>query len=291
MNLLIVGANSVSGQEIVQKIKQTISITHIFGTTSSSQPIPHVDTTISGVDLSHSNSVSLICDSISKPIDYIIYIPARGMVGIPTKYTTKEMILESFQYSIFPYIELSKRLTPKKTIVLSGFITMPPMLLCYGCMALTKIVMEELAFQFPDKFSVLRLGMFYSKSVRGIAIATRKNMKSNLYPELEEMKKEWKESGLSFDDYFYGKNWFHEESIYKNFANNKNTPFRKTEAFDIANSTLKLLTKEPKPVLNVLGDWVWEDESMIPVPLEIEKLKPLIQTELIQVLKENDMLK
>lgn len=290
MNLLIVGANSVSGQEIAKHIKKTLNA-HVIGTTSSQLPIPNVDKTILGIDLSYIDSVTRICESISEPIDFIIYIPARGKVGFPTKYSTKQMVIESFQYSVIPYIELSRRLTPKKTIVLSGFITMPPMLLCYGCMALTKIIMEELAFQFPDKFSVLRLGMFYSKSVRGIALATKKNMKSHIYPELDEMKKEWNNSGLSFDDFFYGKNWFFEKTIYQDFANNKMIPFRKTETSDIAKSIVSLLTVEPKPVLNVLGDWVWEDQSMILVPEVINNLRDFIKDELEQVLKKNNMLK
>lgn len=279
MNLLIVGANSASGQEICKQLYGKKDV-QIIGTTSSLKDISFTDKTIHEIDLSNSGAVAKIVNSIKEKIDYIIYIPARGMVGMPTKYSTREMILESFRYSIFPYLELTKDLTPKKTILLSGFITMPPMLLCYGCMALTKIIMEELAFEFPTKFTVIRLGMFYSKSVRGIALATRKNIKDRKYPELLEMQKEWKNSGLSFDEYFYGKNWYYEESIYKDFANNKNIPFRKTETKDIATSVQKIIDGDPNPVWNVLGDWVWKDKEMIPVPEEIKILRKYISTEL-----------
>ncbi|MCB1177000.1 MAG: hypothetical protein KDK36_05415, partial [Leptospiraceae bacterium] len=209
----------------------------------------------------------------------ILYIPARGMVGIPTKFSSEEMIQESLNFSIIPMLKLSKRLNPIKTICFSGFITMNPMLLCYGCMALTKIIMEELAIEFPKKLQVIRLGMFFSKSVKGIALATYRNLKEDKYPELIEMKKEWKDSGKKFNDYFFDMNWIYEENIYKSFSNNSNIPFRRTVPEDISKSFNMILDGEKSPIINVLGDWVWMDKDMIDVPEVINSLKKYVNLE------------
>ncbi|MCP5500443.1 MAG: hypothetical protein H7A25_11100 [Leptospiraceae bacterium] len=272
--ILVIGANSVSGQDIIQSLQKHPDKYYILGSTSGDKPVPGVHKTLTGINLSEPSAISSILKQIGNvDISHILYIPARGMVGLPTTYSTKEMVEESFAYSVIPMLQLTKELKPLKTICFSGFITMPPMLLCYGCMALTKIIMEELAIQFPDKLQVIRLGMFFSKSVRGIALATQRSIREGKYPELKPMLKEWKESGQKFNHYFFDKNWFYEENIYKNFANNSSISFRKTVPEDITKAVYTCLEGEKAPIINVLGDWVWTDTKMIPVPDEIESIR------------------
>lgn len=271
MEALVIGGSAVSGQMIIKAIRERHAGAHITSTSSGSgRAVAGANHTIESVDLASPDAVDRIVKAPAplRP-ELIVYVPARGEVGMPTARATREMVRESVDYSIRPMLELTARLKPKLTVCLSGFITMAPMLECYGAMAYSKLIMEDLVVRHPDRLKAIRLGMFPSNSVRGIAILTQKNLMRTKYPELASMATEWRASGQKFADFFYGKNWHYEEMIYRDAADFQ-AGFRATTADDIRLAMLRILDGEKAPILNVLGDWVWTDSAMPELPAIIK---------------------
>ena len=289
MNYLVVGGSSVSGQSIIKGIGELDSQGRIWSTTSSDdRQVEGAHDTIGGIDLADADAVDKILEAIraAGPGDFaaVVYIPARGQVGMPTSRATREMVSESVDYSIRPMLRLAQALKPKTTICLSGFITMEPMLECYGAMAYTKLIMEDMVVRYPEQLKTIRLGMFPSNSVRGIAILTQKNLMRNVYPENQGMADEWRASGKKFSDFFYGKNWHYEETIYRDAADFKK-PFRATTADDIRLAVKQALNGEKAPIINVLGDWVWTEDKMPPLPQVVQDQPEFMKTDLDQYMK------
>lgn len=274
MEYLVVGGSAVSGQMIQKAIREHEPKAVITATTSGiDRPVPGADRTIFNVSLDSPQAAeTIVKEWKGGSPEVIAYVPARGAVGMPTSRATREMVGESIDYCIRPMLRLTQKLRSRKTVCLSGFITMEPMLQCYGAMAYSKLIMEDLVVRHPDRLQTIRLGMFMSKSVRGIAILTQKNLMREVYPELASMAAEWRASGKKFSDFFYDKNWHFEETKYKNAAP-FTKPFRPTTEDDIRLAMLRILRGEKEPILNVLGDWVWTDRTMPPLP-EIVKAHP-----------------
>ncbi len=274
MEYLVVGGSAVSGQMIQKAIREHQPDAVITSTTSGvDRAVPGADRTIFNVSLEDPSAVDRILDGWKGGApELVAYVPARGAVGMPTSRATREMVGESVDYCIRPMLRLTQKLRPRKTICLSGFITMEPMLQCYGAMAYSKLILEDLVVRHPGRLQSIRLGMFMSKSVRGIAILTQKNLMREVYPELAPMAAEWRASGKKFSDFFYDKNWVYEETSYKNAAP-FTKPFRPTTEDDIRLAMLRILGGEKEPILNVLGDWVWTDRTMPKLP-EIVKAHP-----------------
>ncbi len=267
MRILIVGAGSVSGKAAVQAARSLDAF--ILATTSRSEDVAGCSHTIHGIDLEQSDAVErILADSVLRaaPVDFVVYIPARGEVGMAVEESRPEMVEPSLQYSVRPYLHLHRALKPRRTIALSGFITMEPLMNIYGAMSFTKIAMEKLAVENPSQLQIIRIGMFHSNSVRGIMIlAHRRFLRDSSYQP--EWRAEWKASGKKFPDFFYGKNYLCEEETYRSFG--RGVPFRPTEPSDIEHAFRLAFQGEPAPIINVLGPWIWMEDQMPAIPERI----------------------
>ena len=274
MRIFIVGAGAVSGGAAIVAAKAAGA--EVITTTSREQDIAGADHTIHGVDLDKSDAVEkMLSDKVllSKPVDYVIYIPARGSVGMDVTESTVEMILPSLEYSVIPYLKLAKALNPTRTIALSGFMALPTLTRIYGAMTFTKIAMEELAIRNPAKLQVIRIGMFLSNSVRGIAILAQRRF--NKEPGFQpQWRAEWKASGKKFPQFFYDMNYANEELMYRSHSNG--VEFRPTLPEDITNGFKLALAGEKAPIINVLGPWLWTENAMPQLPAEIAERTQLI---------------
>lgn len=278
MRVLIVGAGSVSGAAAVQAAREMGS--EIITTTSRSTDLPGCDHTIHGIDLAQSSAADqILSDSflLAKPVDYILYIPARGEVGLALEESTRDMIEPSLAYSVRPYLKLHSALKPRRTVSLSGFITMPPLMKIYGAMTFTKIAMEKLAVENPAALQIIRIGMFHSNSVRGIMIlAQRRFLRDPSF--LPDWRAEWKASGKKFPDFFYSRNYTCEEETYSQHG--RGVPFRPTEPSDITAGFKLALGGEPAPIINVLGPWLWTENTMPELPENIRQRLDFIPSDL-----------
>jgi hypothetical protein len=278
MRVLIVGAGSVSGAAAMQAAAELGA--EIITTTSRQQDLPGSAHTIHGIDLAEPLAAEKILDDSflrSKPVDYVLYIPARGEVGIALEESTKEMVEPSLAYSVRPYLKLHSVLKPGRTVALSGFITMPPLMKIYGAMTFTKIAMERLAVENPSALQIIRIGMFHSNSVRGIMILAQRRFLRD--PSFQpDWRAEWKASGKRFPDFFYSKNYSCEEETYRHHSGGK--PFRPTEPADIAAGFKLALGGEPAPIINVLGPWIWTESEMPELPENIRQRLDFIPRDL-----------
>ncbi len=278
MRVLIVGAGSVSGAAAMQAAAELDA--EIITTTSRQQDLPGSAHTIHGIDLAEPLAAEKILDDSflrSKRVDYVLYIPARGEVGIALEESTKEMVEPSLAYSVRPYLKLHSVLKPGRTVALSGFITMPPLMKIYGAMTFTKIAMERLAVENPSALQIIRIGMFHSNSVRGIMILAQRRFLRD--PSFQpDWRAEWKASGKRFPDFFYSKNYSCEEETYKHHSGGK--PFRPTEPADITAGFTLALGGEPAPIINVLGPWIWTENEMPALPENIRQRLDFIPRDL-----------
>jgi len=286
MKVLIVGGSSVSGQCAIKAVKALGTQNEIITTSSRTEDVSGAgagaDFTIGNIALDESGAVDAILkDEHVKNIDYVIYIPARGEVGIPAAEATKQMVEESLDYCFRPFLRLHKALQPKKGIALSGFITMQPLLEIYGAMTFTKIAMEQLAVKYPKKIQLLRIGMFHSNSVRGIALLVQRRLNRNkdFNPTLYQR---YKASGRKFTDFFYDQNYRFEEESFKQHANG--IAFRPTEPRDIQAAFEMALKGEDGAIINVLGAWRWTENEMPYLPPDIADNLHLIPDDLEQLL-------
>ena len=281
MDYLIIGGSSYSGKCTIQAIREEDPNARIITTTSSERDVPGTEQTIYNVDLGQANAPELVRAGYENylkaagrgELRALIYIPARGEVGLPARLATKEQVDQAVEYCITPMLHMMRLLAPQLTICYSGFITMQPLLQCYGAMAYVKLAMEDFVVQHRDRMRVIRFGMFPSNSVRGIGLLVQRNTMRKLYPEFEVMYDEWKASGKKFIDYFYEKNYVFEESSYRHVSPE---PFRPTKEEDIV-AGVKLSLKTDAPIINVLGSWLWTDEKMPelpPVVAERQELMP-----------------
>lgn len=248
----------------------------IITTTSRNVDLEGASHTIHGIDLESPDAAKMMLGDAkltAKPVDYVIYIPARGSVGMDVSESKAEMIPPSLAYSVIPYLELAKALKPRRTIALSGFMALPALMKIYGAMTFTKIAMEELAVRNPEKLQIIRIGMFFSNSVRGIALlAQRRFMREESFQP--DWRAEWKKSGMKFTEFFYDKNYRSEEETYRAHANG--IPFRPTVPEDITKGFEMALKGEKAPIINVLGPWLWTEDKMPELPAEITSRVGLI---------------
>ena len=285
MNYLIVGGSSVSGQAVIKSINKLGPDHKVISTSSSPErQVEGAQHTIGNIDLADRDAVDKIIAGINgENIDYMVYVPARGAVGMPSSYATAEQIDESLDYSFRPILRLTKALNPKMSVCFSGFVTTAPLMQIYGAMTFSKVAMEECVIRNSDKLKCIRIGMFPSKSVRGIALLVQKNIQRGDYSELDVLRDEWKASGVKkFTDFFYQKNYVFEESTFKGKAPGE---FRPTTPEDIGDTVVRALSGEEKaPIINLLGAWVWPEEKLSEHPELIKKMHNLIPTDLDKIL-------
>ena len=280
MKVFIVGAAAVSGRAALKAAKELGA--EVITTTSRNEDVPGADHTIYGIDLESPDAVDkMLADKRLTGIDYLIYIPARGSVGMDISESKAEMIPPSLEYSVIPYLKLSQALRPKRTIALSGFMALPALMKIYGAMTFTKIAMEELAVRHPDKLQIIRIGMFFSNSVRGIALLAQRRFtrEKEFQPD---WRAEWKASGMKFSDFFYDKNYRSEEEAYRAHAGG--IPFRPTVPDDITNGFRMALKGEKAPIINVLGPWLWTEDKMPALPAEITSRTHLIPKSIYEII-------
>jgi hypothetical protein len=281
MRIFIVGAGAVSGGAAMKAAKEIGA--EVITTTSRSENIAGADHTIYGIDLEKADAVEKMLGDAkltSQPVDYIIYIPARGQVGMDVSESKAEMVPPSLEYSVIPYLKLAKALKPKRTIALSGFMALPALMKIYGAMTFTKIAMEQLAVRHPDKLQIIRIGMFYSNSVRGIALLAQRRFtrEKDFQPD---WRSEWKASGMKFTDFFYDKNYRSEEETYRSHANG--VPFRPTVPEDISLGFRMALKDEKAPIINVLGPWLWTENKMPDLPEAVTSRLHLIPKSIYEI--------
>jgi len=144
-------------------------------------------------------------------------------------------------------------------------------------MTFTKIAMEQLAVSNPLDLQIIRIGMFHSNSVRGIMILAHRRILRD--PDFQpEWRSEWKASGKKFPDFFYEKNYRCEEETYKSHANG--VPFRPTEPEDIERAFELALGGEKAPIINLLGAWIWTEDTMPTLPESIRSRLDFIPKDL-----------
>lgn len=285
---LVIGGNAVSGEHTIKAIQSQDPDSYIFSTTSGSTKIPCANESIFNIDLTKKDSVNkLVSHTGNKKIKSLVYIPARGTVGKPVTYATREEHIESLDYSVIPMLKLVKALNPELSVWFSGFMWLKPLMLFYGTMTYTKIAMEQLTLKYPDKLKCIRYGMFHSKSVRAIAIMVQRSLKNNLYPEMEDYKNEWIKSKKKFKNFFPAMN-YHYEKIQLRKEANSDLAYRPLEARDIQTGIKKALFHKTKPILNVVGDWYWENDNLPDWPKEIGSHLEIIPDDLDKYLKKAD---
>lgn len=282
MRVFIVGAGSVSGGAAIKAARELGA--EVITTTSRNQDVAGATHTIHGIDLENADATQkMLADKelTSKPLDFVIYIPARGSVGMDVLESKAEMVPPSLAYSVIPYLELCKALKPRRTIALSGFMALPALMKIYGAMTFTKVAMEELAIRNSDRLQIIRIGMFFSNSVRGIALlAQRRFMREKDFQP--DWRAEWKATGMKFSDFFYDKNYRSEEETYREHANG--VAFRPTLPDDITNGFRMALTGEKAPIINVLGPWLWTENAMPKLPDAITSRLNLIPESIYKIL-------
>lgn len=276
MNYLVVGGNAVLGQQSIAAIRKGDSKSHIIGTTSSQGEVSGADITIAEINLQDPASIQRVIQAIEPgTLEAIVYVPARGPVGKPVQYANKSEYLESISFSVIPMLRLTGALSPRIALWFSGFMWLEPLMMLYGPMIYTKITMEQITLKHPDRFKCVRYGMFVSNSARGISILSQKAITSGQYPEQESYRKGWKESGKKFKDYFASINGAEEKRLLGPLAKSS-APYRPLESEDLQTGVSKALFSETAPILNVVGDWYWEDDSLPEWPAEVEAKMDLI---------------
>jgi hypothetical protein len=279
MNYLIVGGNAVLGQQSILAIRKEDPEAYIISTTSSEGIVQGADETIGNVNLTDSKSIDTVIQKITRPLRAIVYVPARGPVGKPVQYANREEYQESVNFSVIPMLRLTGALSPEIALWFSGFMWLEPLMMLYGPMIYTKITMEQITLKHPDRFKCVRYGMFVSNSARGISILSQKAISSGKYPEQEDYKKGWKASGKKFKDYFASVNAAEEEAVLAPLARSS-VAYRSLETEDLQIGVKKALFSETGPILNVVGDWYWEDDELPEWPPEIEAKMDLIDSDL-----------
>lgn len=291
MRYLLIGGSSYSGQCTIQAIRSQTPDAVIVSTSSGDRQVTGADHTIPRIDLADPGAPERLAQACGdweraqpgdstkpEPIAALIYIPARGEVGLPARLATAEQVAAGVDYCIRPMLRMMNLLQPRLTVCFSGFITMEPLLQCYGAMAYVKLAMEDFVIQNRDRMRAIRFGLFPSASVRGIGLLVQRNTMRKVYPEFAEMYAEWKASGMKFLEYFYEKNYRFEEQNYRHVSSE---PFRPTEENDIVRGVqLALAPETTAPIINVLGSWLWTDEVMPELPPVIQERHGLMPTDL-----------
>ena len=273
-NYLIVGATSVAGQSAITEIRTIDSNAKIIGTTSKEEPLSFVDSSICGVDLANENALSIIEQNLNVPIDTMIFCPAYGMVGYPSEYAPMSDIETCFQFSVRPILSLMQSLSPKITVGFSAFYWLKSLRVSYGSMAYAKYAIERLAVQNPDRLRIVRSGLFPSKSLRAIALLVQRTVQKASFPESIDMKSDWKNSGLSFADFFtvFAQNY--EREMLSEYLT---TEYRCTTEKDLAKGIGLAVQEDSKAIINIVGDSTWFEDQLTAGLEFLERNKPAFE--------------
>ncbi len=270
--VLIVGGSGAAGQSAIDAFREDEKKSgkkwRILATTSGQSSVNGADQTIHSIQLEDPGasipSILKFLETETNPVEVLIYTPARGNLGYPVSETPDQDIRSGLKFCFDPMLELEKDLSPRLTVGYSAYYYLPHLLTFYGSLAFIKKKMEEWALQKPETRKIIRAGTFFSQSVRGITIILQRLAKSSSHIDLQKLLDSQKQSGKKFQDFFM--DYIQEkenESFRKNFPN---IPYRMTEPKDLKKALLQILEGEKAPIVSLVGDWVWTEDKLPPMP-------------------------
>lgn len=268
---LIIGASGVSGQAAIAAVRNKRPGATVVGTTSSEKDIAHCERTIHGINFKEAECVQKIITALPNMplIKMMAFIPAKGRVAMPAIKATAQQIKDSVTFSIIPMLKLIRALKPEITVCHSAFIQMPILQEIYGAMNFTKYLMDDLAIKHPAILKTIRFGIFDSDALRGIQLLLERALTSRMIDENNPFISAWKKSGLNIAEWMkqYGAQCESEA-----FQQLFDTPYRHTQPHDITRAYEHILDGEKAPIINVIGNWLWTDNQLPPLPLEAQKM-------------------
>jgi hypothetical protein len=261
-NYLVVGASSVAGQAAMRAIRKHAPEASIIATTSQNgRTIPDANRTIDGIDFMNNLAAETLLERLDDArIGTVFFTPSFGPVGYPAEETGSDDVNFALNFSVVPLVGLGRGLPQARIVSFSSFYWLPHISVAYGGMSAAKRVLEALAIEYPAQFGIIRSGVFFSKSLRGIMLSVRRTLRNTVSPRLLALQKDWKSQGISFDEYFL--NFAHateRETFRPRFPDHAH---RETDSTDLEAACLRFLGGEPGPVLNVIGSWVWEEDAL-----------------------------
>lgn len=277
-NALILGSSGVAGQSAVEAVREFAQKKKeewkIIATTSKETPLPEADLTITRINLDDpKTSLELLYEGLKKngieKIDLFVYTPARGNLGYPVSETPENDVKEAAKFCLDPMLALEEKLKPALSVGYSAYYYRPHLQPFYGSLAFIKKKMEEWALQNPKQRKIIRAGSFFSQSVRGITIILQRMGKKSQDKDLQDLLRQQKESGRSFPDFFLQYVAKQEES---SFASKfPGIPFRLTSQNDLKKALISILEGESAPIVSLVGDWVWTENSLPEMPDYLKK--------------------
>ncbi len=257
---LIVGGSSVAGQASLAAVRRVHPAWKIAATSSKAADVPGADITIPGIDLFEPGARAKIPDQ--KGIRLLVFTPAFGPIGYPVAGATPEDVAKAVLFSVAPMEELAARMLPEKVIGFSAFYWLRHTLAAYGSMAYAKIAQEKLAVD-RSEFHMVRAGTFESKATRGIGLLLQRALRDTPHAEIRALGDAWRESGKKFGEFFMD---FAFESERMQLGSLFESPHRPTNAQDLENAVVRILSGEGAPIVNVIGDWQWVDAALPRLP-------------------------
>ncbi|MBM9501311.1 SDR family NAD(P)-dependent oxidoreductase [Leptospira sp. 201903071] len=277
-NALIIGTSGVAGQSAVEAVREFAKKKNedwkILATTSKDVSLPEADLTITKINLDDPKiSLERLYEALKKngieTLDLFVYTPARGNLGYPVSETPENDVIEAAKFCLDPMLAVEEKLKPLLSVGYSAYYYRPHLQPFYGSLAFIKRKMEEWALQNPKHRKIIRAGSFFSQSVRGITILLQRMGKKSQDKDLQDLIKQQKESGLSFPDFFLEYVAKQEES---SFASKfPDIPFRLTSQNDLKKALVAVLEGESAPIVSLVGDWVWTENTLPEMPEYLKK--------------------
>lgn len=263
-HFLVVGGAGVAGQSAIAAIRAREPRAVILATTSAAErEITGCTRAIGGVDLRREEAVTDLVAQIGEPLAGLVFTPAYGPVGFPAAEATVEQVAAARAFSLDPLRRLLESLQPTVAVAFSSFYWLPATLQAYGAMAHVKREMEEIAVAGGMALRVVRAGAFASRSAKALALAVYQQWKRGRHGELAGA---WRGSGRRFFDHFYESAW---RSEAEGFGHRFTSPHRPTEPADLRAAVELALSGEGAPLVNVIGDWQWQDDAVPGLPAPV----------------------
>ena len=181
----------------------------------------------------------------------------------------RDDVQKALAFCLNPMVELTTALKPKMTVAYTAYYFKPHLLAFYGALAYVKYATEKLAVENPQQYKCLRIGSFVSKATRGIGLLLQRMSKTA--PHLKPLMDQYAKSGMKFSEFFFD---YIAKEEKKNIAGDR--PYRMTTEDDIVAGHLHLLKGETAPIINVLGDQIWTDNTLPALPAEMAKADALL---------------
>ena len=268
MNILIVGGSGVAGQAAIRALRQFNPAAQIWATSSKDGDVPGATQTIRHVDLNNADAIKNL-KAFDQKLDFLFYTPAFGSVGGPVAEAQRDDVTKALGFCLDPMVELTEALKPKMTVAYTAFYFKPHLLAFYGALAYVKYATERLAVENPRQYKCLRIGSFVSKATRGIGLLLQRMAKTA--PHLKPLMDEYAKSGMKFSEFFFD---YIARQEKQNIAGEK--PYHMTTEEDIVAAHLHLLKGETAPIINVLGDQIWVENSLPELPPEMARANTLL---------------